>query len=284
MITDLSHFSVIKVSGKDAQIFLQGQLTNDVRQVTEQHSQLTSWCTAKGRMLVNMHLCLRNDAYHLLLPQTSCTAILKRLQMYVLRSAVILEDVSAHLSRFGLIGNKQCIGDTDTILDMPGNPSRHIVLTEQAQNLWQCALKNTDAVGADTWELLNILSGLPQIIPITSEKFVPQMVNFQAIGGINFKKGCYTGQEVVARLRYLGALKRRMYLAKIECQNIPQAGDAINLKEECVGHIVNAQAHPDGGVVLLAVINIDSVTSEHVYWQQAEYTLQFMELPYALED
>ncbi|MCK5663279.1 MAG: folate-binding protein YgfZ [Thiotrichaceae bacterium] len=278
IITDLSHFGVIKVSGKDAENFLQGQFTNDVRNVTDKQSQLSAWCSHKGRILVNFHLFQRKGAYYILLPQSSLTAILKRLKMYVLRSAVTLEDVSASLFRFGIIGSKACFDDT--VLEIPGNQSRYIVLTENPQDLWQCVTKTARPVGADAWELLDILDGLPQIFGATSEKFVPQMVNFQAIGAISFKKGCYTGQEIIARMQYLGSLKRRMYLAKIETNTLPQAGDEVYVNDESVGKIVNAQIHPDGGCVVLAVIII-SQESENILWQDKK-SLQLMDLPYSL--
>jgi folate-binding protein YgfZ len=231
MITKLESFGLIKVSGNDAENFLQGQFTNDVCQVTVEQDQLSAWCSSKGRIIVNFRLFKRDDAYYIILPDDSIAFMLKRLQMYVLRADVKLEDV-------------------------------YLVIVED----------DIDSYEVDTgkWELLNILAGLPQIVAATAEAFVPQMVNFNAIGGVSFKKGCYTGQEVVARMHYLGAVKRRMFLVKLDTAKLPQPGDELN----GIGKIVNAQTHPDGGVVVLAVLKIKEAENDK--------SLQFMELPYKL--
>ncbi len=298
IITDLSYFGLIKISGKEAEKFLQGQFINDVRQVTAERSQLSAWCSPKGRILINFRLFKRDDAYYMLLPQENVAATLKRLKMYVLRAAVKLEEFGDHLPRIGVANNTEmltdCLGfapptEVDasltknqiTVLRIPGIQPRFIVFTETPEDFWQCS--RARQVGAGVWELLDILAGLPQIVPATSEKFVPQMVNYQAIGGVSFKKGCYTGQEVVARMQYLGSLKRRMYLAKIDTTTLPQPGDALRVStnEENIGVIVNAQPHPDGGVIVLAVISISHVESGEIHWEQGE-CLHFMDLPYSL--
>jgi folate-binding protein YgfZ len=300
IITDLSHYGLIKVSGDDAEKFLQGQFTNDVCQVTDKHSQLSAWCSSKGRIIVNFRLFKRDNAYYMLLPRESIATTLKRLQMYVLRAAVKLEEQSDNLLRLGIAGANStqiltdCLGfappaeidasltlEQITVLQIPGTQPRYIVCTENPQNLWQCATQTAHPAGATAWELLDILAGLPQIIPATAEAFVPQMVNYQALGGVNFKKGCYTGQEIVARLQYLGTLKRRMYLAKMT--TLPQPGDAlyVSTNEQSIGKIVNAVADPDGGAIVLAVIQISSADSDEIHWQsQQGECLQFMDLPY----
>ncbi len=258
VITKLESFGVIKVSGNDAENFLQGQFTNDVRQVTVEQSQLSAWCSSKGRIIVNFRLFRRDDAYYLLLPKDSIAFMLKRLQMYVLRADVKLENVSDKLSCLGVVGDYP----ENNFAVLKVETGRYLVVVEA----------NIDNYEVDTgrWELLNILAGLPQIVAATAEAFVPQMVNFDAIGGVSFKKGCYTGQEVVARMHYLGTVKRRMYLAKIDTTKVPQPGDDLN----GIGKIVNAQAHPDGGVVVLAVLQIKEA--------EKDKNLQLMELPYKL--
>ncbi len=305
IITDLSHFGLIKVTGDDAEKLLQGQFTNDVRQVTAEKNQLSAWCTHKGRMLVSFRLFKRSDAYYLLLPQDSVASTIKRLQMYILRTAVKLEEVSDSLLRIGIAGSHstqiltECLGDAPpsevdgsltidkiTVLQIPGNRPRYIVFSETPQDLWQCATKTARQAGAAAWQLLDILAGLPQIVPATAEAFVPQMVNFHAIGGVSFKKGCYTGQEVVARMQYLGSLKRRMYLARIDTNSIPQPGDALYIthSEESVGKIANAVTLPEGGAIILAVIKISHAKTDEIHWQnQQGEILQCLELPYLLE-
>lgn len=305
IITDLSHFGLIKVTGDDAEKLLQGQFTNDVRQVTAGKNQLNAWCSHKGRILTSFRLFKRDDAYYLLLPQDSVAFTIKRLQMYILRTAVKLEEVSDSLFRIGIAGNHsaqiltECLGKTPpsgvdsswttdkiTVLQIPGTRPRYLVFSETPQDLWQCATKTAHQAGAAAWQLLDILAGLPQIVPVTAEAFVPQMVNFHAIGGVNFKKGCYTGQEVVARMQYLGSLKRCMYLARIDTDSIPQPGDALYItnSEDSVGKIVNAVALPERGAMVLAVIKIHHAKTDEIHWQnQQGEILQLLELPYLLE-
>jgi tRNA-modifying protein YgfZ len=302
LITDLSHFGLIKVSGSEAQTFLQGQLTNDVRQVTETESQLTALCSAKGRIIINFRLFKRDNAYYLFLPQESLEATLKRLRMYVLRADAKLEDASQHLSRIGVAGTTAhltdclgfappteidgCITNEDiTVLHIPGASKRYIVLSENLENLQACLNQKSVEFKAENWALLDILAGLPQIFPATAEAFIPQMVNYQAINGISFKKGCYTGQEIVARTQYLGTLKRRMYLAKIESSDLPEPSDPLYIsnEEQSIGKIVNAQRHPDGNMIVLAVIPISSAESEAIHWKSQEgECLQLIDLPYSL--
>ena len=305
IVADLSHFGLIKASGVDAEKFLQGQSTNDVRQVTANHSQFNAFCNHKGRIIVNFRLFRRDDAFYLFMPQESVATTLKRLKMYVLRAAVKLEDYSDNLVRIGVAGANSsqiltdCLGYAPpaevnasfttaqtTILQVPGIQPCYLLFSETMLELWQCLSKTIHPVGANAWQLLNILSGIPQIVPATTENFIPQMVNYNQIDGVSFKKGCYTGQEVVARMQYLGSLKRRMYLAKIATNTLPQIGEqlCINAEVQDVGKIVNAQAHSDGGVVVLAVIKMEYAETTPIYLlhQQGE-PLQFMDLPYSLK-
>jgi folate-binding protein YgfZ len=143
------------------------------------------------------------------------------------------------------------------------------------------------AVGAAQWDRTNILAGIPYITPATQEQFVPQMANLDLIGGVSFDKGCYPGQEIVARMHYLGKLKQRMYLANITGGEAPQAGDKLyspTLGEQAVGMIVNAAPSPDGGHDVLAVMQIASASGNDVHCKTlAGPKLQFRELPYKLE-
>lgn len=309
ILTDLSHLGIIKVSGTDAEKFLQGQFTNDIRQVNTTRSQLSAWCSPKGRILVNFRLFQRNDnAYYLLMPQANIEATLQRLPKYVLRSQVQLEDVSSQFSGTGVAGAQStqllanCLNASPpstvndslttsliTVLHIHGPTARYIVLSEEVpilQTLWQSLVAGgSHPVSTDVWDLLDILAGVPHILPPGVDEFVPQMVNYQALGGINFKKGCYTGQEIVARMQYLGTLKRRMYLVKIDTTLPPPPGDTLYVRNETqsVGQIVNAQPHPDGGAIALAVISIRHVEKEeiHLHSQTGE-VLELLELPYSL--
>lgn len=304
IIADLSYLGLIQISGSEAEKFLQGQLTNDVRQVTTEQSQLSAWCSPKGRILVNFRLFQRDNAYYLLLPQDSLEATLKRLQMYVLRADVKLEAASDRLPCVGIAGANStqiltnCLGkapptevnasvtiDQSTIICLPGRQPRYLILSETLPDFWQCATQSALPTGAAAWQLLEILAGLPQVVPATADEFVPQMVNYQALGGINFKKGCYTGQEVVARMQYLGSLKRRMYLVQIDTPTPPQPGDSLYVKtsEQSVGKIVNASLHPEGGTIALAVIQINHAENDEIHLHNPQGNrLQLLSLPYSL--
>lgn len=297
-IMDLSHFGVIEVCGQEAEKFLQGQLSNDVRQVSPTQSQFTAWCSHKGRVLATFRLFEREKSYYLLLPKENLETVLKQLQKYVLRAAVRLQEV--HRIVLGVTGNQsvrllsECLGypcphqvnehlmnDDFSILHLQG--TQIIVLSEhpvKMENLWECLLKKACPQGTSTWQLLDILAGIPHILPVTADEFVPQMINLHDLGGINFKKGCYPGQEVIARTQYLGTLKRRMYLVKIATGTPPLPGEKLLTNdEEVVGTILNAQRHPDYGTVALAVIFSHVIQSQPIYFEKIP--LECMELPYA---
>ncbi|MDY6993768.1 MAG: folate-binding protein [Pseudomonadota bacterium] len=302
VVADLStYLGLIKVSGADAAAFLQGQFTNDVHQVTPTQSQLSAWCTPKGRILVNFRLFLREDSYYLLLPQASIEATLKRLRLYVLRAQVTLEVVP--LIAIGLAGEQSaelltsCVdiplpatADASiterpfTVLQLAG---RYLIVAEAQplHTLWSCLAAQATPVTAASWQLLDILAGMPQIVPETADTFAPQMLNWQLLGGVNFKKGCYSGQEIVARLHYLGNLKQRLYLAQMDSTVLPAAGTAlyVNDSEHSVGQIMNAQIHPDGGIRLLAVLNIQTVARQAPIVDPQGISLHILPLPYVVD-
>ncbi|MBI2289829.1 MAG: folate-binding protein YgfZ, partial [Betaproteobacteria bacterium] len=139
-------------------------------------------------------------------------------------------------------------------------------------------------VGPAVWDWLDIRAGIPFITPATQDQFVPQMANLDAIGGVSFNKGCYPGQEIVARMHYLGRLKQRMYLASVAADEAPQPGDKLysaDTGEQSCGMIVNAAAAPDGGFDMLAVMQIESAQRGEVHWKSPDGPrLKFSDLPY----
>lgn len=304
VVADLSaRFALLEVSGADAEQFLQGQFTNDVRQVTPGHCQLSAWCTHKGRVIVSFYLLAHESAYYLLLPHEQLPAVQKRLQMFVLRSQVQLRDASADKVCFAVAGDDGGLSkhsgqelpdapysgvyqDGVSLFRFPGT-ARFLVFAAQdkAGSLWTALRAEARAVSFDSWQLLDILAGIPLVGAASAEAFVPQMLNFQALGGVNFKKGCYTGQEVVARSQYLGKIKRSLYIAHLETDPAPQEGEALFTPEgEEAGKIVNTQPHPEGGYVLLAVLKRDLVEQGAIHHQDGNgAVLAFMDLPYALQ-
>lgn len=306
ILADLSHQGLLEFDGNDAVAFLQGQVTNDIRQVSASNSQYAGYCTPKGRLLGIFLAFLRNDRIHLQLNRELLEPITRRLKMYVLRSNVVITDVSDSTVRIGVAGKDVeaplmvlfnrlpqephaiTHHNHGTLLRLPGTLPRFEIVTdyEQAKHAWEHLSQHCTPVGKTYWDWLEIQAGIPEIYPATQEAFVPQMVNLDALDGISFKKGCYTGQEIVARTHYLGKVKRRTYLAHLAASQPPHPGDSLfgSGTTEPVGQIVRVAAAPDGGFDMLAEIRSESMTTGNIYWPSPEGTpLTFRELPYPLE-
>jgi folate-binding protein YgfZ len=308
VMADLSHFALIEASGDDARDFLQGQTSNDLRLVDAGHSQLNSYCSPKGRMLALFRLFERDGAFYLQMPAEVQEATLKRLSMFILRSKVLLKDVSGELVRFGIAGPnaEQLLAthigtvpkDVDastsregvTIIRLAGQLPRFEIIgaAERLQSLWQALSTDVRPVGSDSWTLLDIHAGLPNILAANVEAFVPQMTNLHLINGVSFKKGCYPGQEIVARMQYLGKLKRRMYLAHTASENRPAAGDKLFSETtesgQGTGTVIQSAPSPEGGYDLLVVVDINSWENGSVHLESASGPqVVFRDLPYEFE-
>ena len=302
VLTDLSNFALITASGVDAGTFLQGQFTNDINKISPERAQYSGYCSPKGRLLANFLLWQAGSDYFLQMPMDVAPAIQKRLSMFVLRAKVVLQDKSDDYVRLGVAGNNAEAAACDIL---PGGltddlavrshdeltlirlaPQRFEVIApaRAAPGIWQKLAAHAQPVGQHVWSWLNIQAGLPVIRAATQDQFVPQMVNFELIGGVDFKKGCYTGQEIVARTQYLGKLKRRLYLAELKSSTAPSAGDPLysaDLGEQASGMIVNAALSPNGSYSLLASIQISSAATQTIRWQSLSGPpLAIKNLPY----
>jgi len=304
VLCDLGQFGTLRVSGEEAQNFLQNLLSNDIREVSSSRAQLSSLNTAKGRMLATMLIWRDGDDYLLQMPRVLCEPIRKKLGMYVLRAKVKIADASNVIVTLGLSG-----ADAQEILrkrfgELPQSPlgavsneSGNVIKVsatcwqinttpQQAQMLWMELNAGARPVGSGCWDWLNIRSGMPVILPQTQEQFVAQMANLDLVNGVNFKKGCYPGQEIVARTQYLGKLKRRMFLAHIDSDSEPQAGDELfstDMEGQASGMIANVAAAPSGGYDVLAVLQTSSRETQKVRWKSPQGdALQFLPLPYML--
>ena len=299
---DLSHLGLIRVSGEDAETFLQGQFTNDVRALTPDHSQLSSYCSPKGRMLAGFRLFRFGGDICIQLPRPRLPAVLQRLRMFVLRSKATLEDASDSLVQAGLSG--ECafamLGDlappaADEVIQenglcivrLAGDRPRFLLtgLPDRIRELWRHASHRARPANPETWRLLDIRAGIPSIHEETVEAFVPQMINLQLINGVSFTKGCYTGQEIVARMQYLGKLKRRMYRVRLDTATCPLPGDELVSPDsesgQGAGRIVTAAPAPDGGCEALAVVEISVADAGDVrLGDSAGPALEFLDLPY----
>ena len=301
----LDHLGLLAFDGEDAQAFLQGQLTNDIKRISEQRAQIAGYCTAKGRLLATMLLWKTADGYCGQLHGDISATVQKRLSMYVLRSRVKVTDAAGKFARLGIAGRQAeaVLGNLSgvlpqqametvqaggiTILRLHGPlPRFEIIATPENMAVVRAKLESAcDQADAPVWDWLDIQAGVPQIGPGTQEQFVPQMVNLDLLDGISFKKGCYTGQEIVARTHYLGKVKRRTHLAHIESAPPPPPGTAIYGADstEPVGMVVNAAPAPGGGCDLLAEVRLESVDAGTLSLvAPGGPALALLPLPYAL--
>jgi len=298
----LSTTGLICFSGDDAQAFLHAQLTSDVNALTPNRSQYSGYCTPKGRLLASFLLWRSDEGYFMQLPAALREPIQKRLSMYILRAKVKARDATDEFACFGiagadaaaklkpLFGEVPCAAhevmhrDGVTILRLPVDRFEVIVPDEKATAVREALAGNAESAGPEYWDWLDIRAGIPVITPATREEFVPQMVNFDAIGAVSFNKGCYPGQEIVARTHFLGRLKQRMYLAHIAADAAPQPGDRLysaDMGEQSSGMIVNAAVSPEDGHDVLAVIQMNSVEACAIHWKSPDGpALKFLSLPY----
>ncbi|HSO79079.1 MAG TPA: folate-binding protein YgfZ [Chromatiaceae bacterium] len=305
-LCDLSHLGLIAVTGEDATHFLQGQFTNDIRLVTTTHSQLSSHCTPKGRILANFRVLRRDETLYLQLPRPQLDLLLKRLRMYVLRAKVVLTDVSDDFVTLGLSGDQtpDCLAalfpalpeqDNDlirhgevTLIRLAGPTPRFQMLgpVTAMTPLWDTLAATATPVDAAYWTRFDIRAGIPTIHPETREAFVPQMVNLQLIDGVSFTKGCYTGQEIVARMQYLGKLKRRLYLGEVTTDQPPRPGDEvfspISDSAQTAGTILEAAALGDGRYEVSLVVEIAAYEDGRVALAESGPLLTLREPPYGL--
>lgn len=313
----LSQFGILRVSGEDAEIFLQNLVSSDVREVSPWRAQMSSLSNPKGRMLASFLIWRKgvlddaDKAFFLQLPLSLCANIQQHLTKYILRSKVTIEDVTDQQISLGWAGEeseehlREYLGSVpveswgaeevgnrksdhnDTGVIRLGEQRFQINTTiDHAVDLWQKLIVKGRPVGSPCWDWLSIQEGIPCILPATQEQFVPQMANLELIGGVNFKKGCYPGQEIVARMQYLGKLKKRMYLAHIESDAPPQAGDELysaDMEGQASGMVVNASPAPNGGYDMLAVVQISSHKDQTVHWKSLDGpTLRFKRMPYPI--
>jgi tRNA-modifying protein YgfZ len=261
-VSPLSHLGLIRARGADAVKFLQGQLTNDVTAMGEDQVKLAGFCSAKGRLQTSFLIWkLAEDELLLACAASVLPTTLKRLSMFVLRAQCKLSDASAELHLLGLTGERALalIGDTPVWRRREVEDGTLIRLPDVA-GAARCMLvvagpaPEAIATDLDAWRELEVRSGIPLIEAATVEQFVPQMLNYEIVGGVDFKKGCYPGQEVVARSQYRGTIKRRMFL--FESAAPLTAGEEIFHHADPAqpaGMVVNAAPSAAGTIALVEV-------------------------------
>lgn len=273
----LDQVSLIEVQGEDHIEFLQGQLTQDIKLLTQGQAKFAGFCNPKGRLLAFMLAYGYHNAIHIQIGKSIEESILKRLRMYVLRSKVSIQSLSDQFTQIGFLGSEAL---TKININAPQNfleitASHDVIImriskdTERYQligknlavdALIKLALSEYTPMSIDEWNNASILDGIPEVFPSTQEAFIPQSLNMDLIDGVNFKKGCYTGQEIVARTHYLGKVKRRMYRVSLESQNNLIPGDLIlNEKKEEVGQLVRSAKENSKKINALIELRVDQV-------------------------
>lgn len=273
VIAPLAEDGLISVEGEDAGSFLHNLLTNDISGLPVGHWCRAGLCTPKGRMLADFLVWKEGDVYYLRTAADIALSIHKKLSMYVLRSKVKLTDAANRRIGIGFSGpdlqkrlsalniplpqpGQVAVFDGGVALGITSTRVECWLTPELATQHWSHAKTKAEPVGAIAWRLLDITACFPKIVKETQELFVPQMVNFELIGGIGFKKGCYPGQEIVARTQYLGKIKRRMYRATLS-EGSAEAGQPVfsdATGEQACGDVAVAGPPSQSGQQLLIVV------------------------------
>lgn len=304
VVVPLAHLGLIRSRGEDSATFLHNLFSNDVKKLGEDAAQWTSFNSPKGRMLASILLWREPDAHLLAVSADIQPALLKKLSMYVLRSKVKLTDAGADTVLIGVSG-----GDTGDLLaraglTMPSSPMSLAVagerrtirldansvviavpLAEAPATFDALVAAGATKAGTSAWQLAMIRAGVPLITSATQEEFVAQMLNYEVIGGVNFQKGCYPGQEIVARTQYLGKLKKRMYRVRFAADEMPPPGTDLfspEFGDQSAGKLVNVVPAPEGGFEALAVLQTSSSDAGIHIGRPDGPRLSVLELPYAL--
>lgn len=281
VVADASSLGSIACEGPDAADFLQGQLSNDVKSLEPGAGQWTTYNSPKGRMLATLFL-MRDpsgDRYEALLASDLVASTLKRLGMFVLRSRVTLRNPVERRHLLGVGGPfaAQAIERTFGAVPLPGHVTMHdgshvvqwpdgrfvVVASEGAAGtIFDGLSRSAKPAGLPVWSWLGVRAGVPMITAATQDQFVAQAANWDVLGGLNFRKGCFTGQEIIARTQHLGRLKERLFgfRAAIEPPLPGQRLYGAPFGDQASGTVVNSAPDPDGGSRFLAVAQIEAAS------------------------
>jgi folate-binding protein YgfZ len=308
-ISKLTQFALISASGVDATNFLHSQFTNDITSLPENQACLAGYCSTKGRLLASLLVwkAAKSEEESILLevPAELQEAFQKRLQVFVMRSKVKLNHITESHAIVGILGNATATALTEWFSTLPtapyelihneagtlirladaGKTARYqwIMTKPLLDEIWPTMDKKFPVLPAHVWSLSEIHAGIPHISLATQEKFVPQMVNYELIGAVNFKKGCYPGQEIVARTHYLGKQKRRMVLAQIDNAAVQSGMEVFTHDDpnQPCGMVVNAQPNATGGSDCLIEIKMAYLTEVVVQLSTGEIC-NWLPMPYSV--
>ncbi|MNK54864.1 tRNA-modifying protein YgfZ [compost metagenome] len=297
----LSHEGVLAVRGADASKFLQGQLTCNLNYLSADRASLGARCTQKGRMQSSFRILLEGDGVALAMATELLEPQLADLKKYAVFSKSKLTDESAVWVRFGVDHGDTALAslgldlpaETDSVVRNDGLIA--IRVSPERAELWVAA-GQADAIKGklsavlsegdlNQWLLGQVRAGIGQVMPGTRELFIPQMLNLQAVGGVSFKKGCYTGQEIVARMQYLGKLKRRLYRVQLDASKLPEPGTQLfsPSHNSAIGEVVMA-ANAENHIELLAVLQAEAAEGGDIHVGALDGpALHLLDLPYQLD-
>ena len=297
LVSPLSGFAILAVSGDDRHSFLHGQFINDLNLIEKPSAQLSAWCNAKGQVITDLLIINTGISYLLIFKEDQKEFVQKRLGMFVLRAKVTIEDISNISPLIGIANKKDLSALTPNTPANPGDVTAHegLVIIKHPDNSGRYIIMASNEilinkvselrdsftlVSSSIWNLLDILAGLAWTCTATQEQFLPQMLNMDLLKGLSYQKGCYPGQEVIARLHYRGEVKKRVQL--IRAGFVLNIGDVIHLQDanDKVGMIINTEKHPDGSLYALAVIELDKLDETHFINKQ---TISIERLPYDIE-
>ncbi len=271
----LEQYGLLQVSGEGARAFLHAQLTNDVEHLVPGTARYAGWCSAKGRLLATFLVLPSPGGFLLQLSRELVPAVAKRLSMFVLRSKVKVSDATGEWLQYGLWkvlpGGDLSVSQADDEIEVGIDGNRTLLITKTPRS---------DDTPAEEWALAEIRAGRPLILQSTQDQFVPQMVNLELSGGVDFKKGCYPGQEIVARAQYRGTVKRRMVRlrgAALQPGQELYSDDAPGHAGGTVGSVVNASG--DESLAVLQVSALEAKAAIRVQPQAA--ALEVLPLPYS---
>jgi len=301
---NLSHFGLIRFSDEGAQDFLHNQLTCDVDALKPGRSTYGAYCTPKGRVLASFLLWRAEQGFFMQLPSSLREPIQKQLSKYILRSKVKAADATTEWMLAGVMGKDaaalvqrvagqapQAVHEvvhapTVMAIRLPGDRFEIAVTRDKAPAVLETLAAGAGKADAEQWQREIIRAGVPVILPPTQEEFVPQMINLDLIGGVSYDKGCYPGQEIVARMHFRGTLKQRMYLANIAAGEQPLPGEKLfspAFGEQACGTVVNAARSPEGGHDLLVVLQISAADRGNLHWKSPDGPpLKVLPLPYSV--
>jgi len=245
----LEQYGLLQVAGGDARAFLHAQLTNDIEHLAPGAARYAGWCSAKGRLLATFLVVPCADGYLLQLSRDLVPAVAKRLSMFILRSKVKISDATGEWLQYGLWkaspGGNLSVRQAEDRIEVGIDAERTLLLARTPQS--------AEAASLD-WALEEIRAGRPLVVQATQDQFVPQMVNLELVGGVDFKKGCYPGQEIVARAQYRGAVKRRMVRLRGAALQPGQEIYSDDAPGQASGTVVNSAGGESLAVLQLAAI------------------------------